>query len=97
MDYDGYHLYERIKDGEATTISHRGSTYTLRFEGSPTGSDNYLSVTDRRGQQKRFGWGWGSEQVWRALDHLKAGWETKQVPAYHPYNEKAEVEGGVAY
>ena len=97
MDYDGYQLYELLKDGEATTIAHGGSAYTLRFMGEPTGSNNYLSVVDGRGQQKRFGWGWSSEQVWRALAHLEKGWDSEQVPAYRPYDPKKEVEGGSAY
>jgi hypothetical protein len=93
MDYDGYQLYELLKDGEATTITHTGSTYTLRFVGTPVGSDNYLSVTNQDGEEKKFGWGWGSEQVWRALEHLEKGWDTKQVPRYHPYNPNKETEG----
>jgi hypothetical protein len=97
MDYDCYQLYDLLKDGAAATITHKGSAYTLRFEGRPAGSNNYLSVTDRRGQQKRFGWGWGSEQVMRALDHLERGWDTEQRPPYRTYNERAEVEGGVTY
>jgi hypothetical protein len=93
MDYDHYKIYELLKDGEATTITHKGTTYTLRFMGTPVGSDNYLSVVDGRGQEKRFGWGWGSEQVMRALDHLEQGWDTEQVPRYRPYNPKKETEG----
>jgi len=96
MDCDGYQLYELLKNGETATITHKGNAYTLRFIGKPVGSDNYLSVTDRRGRERRFGWGWGSEQVWRALAHLEAGWETKQAPPYLPYDEKAEEEGGLA-
>lgn len=97
MDYDGYQLYELLKDGAETTISHKGETYTLRFIGDKTGSDNYLSVRDGRGQERRFGWGWGSEQVFRALEHLERGWDTPQVPRYRPYNSAAETEGGGAY
>jgi hypothetical protein len=93
MDYDGYRLYDLLKDGEATTIAHTGSTYTLRFMGTPTGSDNYLSVTNQDGEEKKFGWGWSAEQVWRALAHLEKGWDSEQTPPYRPYNEKAEVEG----
>lgn len=97
MDYDGYQLYDLLKNGEATTIAHKGSTYTLRFMGQPWGSDNYLSVVNGRGQEKRFGWGWGSEQCWRVIAHLEKGWDAPQQPPYRPYNEKAEVEGGSAY
>ena len=95
MDYDGYQLFELLKNGEATTISHKGTTYTLHFMGTPVGSDNYLSVVDSRGQERRFGWGWSSEQVWRALAYLDAGWNSKQIPPYCPYNEKSEKEGGL--
>lgn len=95
MNYDGYQLYELLKDGAETTLTHQGSTYTLRFRGSPVGSDNYLAVTNEGGEEKQFGWGWSSEQVWLALAHLERGWESRQSPPYRPYNEKAEVEGGV--
>jgi len=90
MDYDGYKLFELLDDGEAHTITHNGETYTFQFMGERIGDENYLSVLNGRGQEKRFGWGWGSEQVWRALDHLKKGWDTPQVPRYKPYDEKDE-------
>ena len=93
---DGYELYEQLKDGAETALSHKGSTYKLRFGGERTGSSNFLAVTNEAGEVKRFGWGWGAEQVWRALEHLERGWESKQRPPYRPYNELAEVEGGVA-
>ena len=95
MDYDGYKLYELLKDGAETTLTHQGNTYKLRFRGEPVGSDNYLAVTNQHGKEKRFGRGWGSEQVWQALAHLERGWDTKQTPPYRPYNEKAEEEGGL--
>jgi hypothetical protein len=97
MGYDGYQLYELLKNGEASTITHTGSTYTLRFMGTPIGSDNYLSVVDCRGQEKRFGWGWSAEQVWRALAHLEKGWDSEQTPPYRLYDPKKEEEGGCAY
>ena len=97
MSYDGYHLYDLLKDGEATTITHSGETYTLKFVGEATGWNNYLLVTDRRRQEKRFGWGWSSEQVWRALEHLERGWESEQRPPYRTYNAQTEAEGGVTY
>lgn len=97
MDYDGYQLYDLLKDGKEATINHQGNTYTLRFVGQPTGSENYLLVKDRRGQEKRFGWGWSSEQVWRALEHLERGWDTPQRPPYRPYNAAAEQEVGGSY
>ena len=93
MDYDGYKLFELLDDGEAHTITHNGETYTLRFMGERIGSESYLSVLDGRGQEKRFGWGWGSEQVFHALNHLEQGWDTPQVPRYKPYDEKAEERG----
>ncbi len=97
MDYDGYQLYELLKDGAETTLKYRGDTYRLGFRGKPVGSDNYLTVTNQDGEEKRFGWGCSAEQVWRALAHLEAGWTSKQSPPYRPYNEKAEEEGGLAY
>ena len=95
MKYDGYELYELLKDGEATTLEHEGETYTLQFVGQRVGSDNYLLVTNGRGEEKRFGWGWRVEQAWHALNHLEQGWDTRQVPGYRVYNENAEFEGAL--
>jgi hypothetical protein len=97
MDYDSYQLYDLLKDGAAATINHKDSAYTLHFEGRPAGSNNYLSVTDRRGQQKRFGYGWGSEQFYHALTHLEKGCDTPQVPRYKPYDEKAAGRAGTEW
>jgi len=97
VEYDGYQLYELLKDGAETTLTQQGRRYKLRFRGTPVGSENYLAVTNEDGEVKKFGWGWGSEQVWRALEHLKAGWNTRQVPVYRPYDAKAEEEGGWTY
>ena len=97
MNYDGYQLYELLKDGAEATLTQQGRTYKLRFRGTPIGSDNYLAVTNEDGEVKKFGWGWSCEQVWKALDHLQRGWDRKQAPPYRAYNEKAEVEGGVTY
>ena len=96
MNLDGYELYEQLKNGEPVVVAHRNTDYRWQFVGKPVGSDNYLLVTDGK-KSNRYGWGWGSEQVWRALDHLKAGWNTRQVPAYRPYDAKAEEEGGWTY
>ena len=96
MNLDGYELYEQLKNGEPVVLAHKETQYRLQFVGKPVGSDNYLLVTDGN-KSKRYGWGWGSEQVWRALEHLKAGWNTRQVPVYRPYDAKAEEEGGWTY
>jgi hypothetical protein len=97
MEHNGYTLYDLLKDGAETTITHNGTTYTLRFVGQKTGSDNYLLVKDGRGQEKKYGWGWSSEICWRFLSHLEAGWDTPQRPSYKAYNAGAETEGGVTY
>ncbi len=94
---DGYALYEHLKEGANVEVDYEGKNYGFVFVGERTGTRNYLSVTDSNGEEKRFGWGWSSEQVWRALAHLEAGWNTRQTPPYSPYNEKAEEEGGLAY
>jgi hypothetical protein len=96
MNLDGYELYEQLKNGEPVVLAHKETQYRLQFVGKPVGSDNYLLVTDGN-KSNRYGWGWGSEQVWRALEHLKAGWNTRQVPVYRPYDAKAEEEGGWTY
>jgi hypothetical protein len=93
LNYDGYHLYNLLKDGAETTLFHEGSTYKLLFRGTPFGSDNYLAATNQDGEEKKFGWGWGSEQVWQALAHLQRGWNSKQTPPFSPYNEAEEAKG----
>jgi hypothetical protein len=96
MDYsysDGYKLYDLLEYGEAITITHKGTTYTFRFMGERIGFYNYLSVTNQDGEEKKFGWGWDSAQVFQALNHLEQGWDTEQVPRYRPYNAKKETEG----
>lgn len=97
MSTDGYQLYEKLKNGEETTTTHNGETYTLKFVGEATGGNNYLLVSDRRGQTRRFGWGYSSEQCWRFLEHLERGWESEQRPPYRDYNAQTEAEGGVTY
>jgi hypothetical protein len=94
---DGYALYEQLKDGANVEVDYGGKNYGFVFVGERTGTRNYLSVTDSNGEEKRFGRGWGSEQVWRALAHLEAGWSTKQTPPYRHYDESEEEEGGLAY
>ena len=87
---DGYDLYEQLKDGATVGVDHGGKNYEFVFVGERTGTRNHLSVTDSNGEEKRFGRGWGSEQVWRALDHLKKGWHEEQVPRYCHYDESKE-------
>ena len=89
---DGYSLYELLKDGDLVDVEHKGKTYTFGFKGDRIGAYNYLLVTDSNGQQKRFGRGWGCEQVWRALDHLKKGWDEEQVPRYRSYDNSKEED-----
>lgn len=89
---DGYSLYELLKNGDPVDLEHGGKTYEFVFRGEPVGAYNYLSVTDNNGQQKRFGRGWGSEQVWRALEHLEKGWDEEQVPRYSSYDKSKEED-----
>ena len=89
---DGYSLYELLKDGDLVDVEHKGEHYGFAFKGEPIGAYNYLLVTDSNGQQKRFGRGWGSEQVWLALDHLKHGWDEEQVPRYRSYDKSNEED-----
>lgn len=91
MDLDGYRLYGQLKHGDPALIKHKGSLYRLQFVGEPVGTNNYLLLTSDT-VRKHYGWGWGTEQVWRAVEHLAAGLNTPQVPRYRPYDEKAEVE-----
>ena len=83
-----YNLYELLKDGEPVDVEQEKETYTFKFMGEAVGTNNYLSVTDNKKRERKFGWGWGVEQVWRALDHLEQGWETEQLPTYKLYNSR---------
>ena len=91
MDLDGYRLYEQLKHGNPVLIQHQGTQYKLQFIGGPLGANNYLLLTSDK-VWKQYGWGWGSEQVWRAIENLAAGLHTPQVPRYRPYNERADAE-----
>jgi hypothetical protein len=93
MTNDSYQLFDALDEGHPVRIEVGGEPYTLQFQGNRTGVENFLLVTDRRGQQKRFGWGWGSEQVRDALHHLDEGWDKPQIPCYRPYDEDAEEQG----
>lgn len=97
MEQDDYLLFRLLDDGEAHTITYGGKAYTFQFMGERIGSENYLSVKAGNGEEKRFGWGWSGEQVWRALDHLKRGWDTPQVPRYRPHDKKAEGKSGTEW
>jgi hypothetical protein len=93
MTDDPYKLFEFLDGGDPVRIEIRGEFYTLQFQGNRIGVENFLLVTDRRGHQKRFGWGWGIDQVRHALHHLDRGWDQPQIPIYRPYNEDAEERG----
>lgn len=93
MKLDHYKLYPLLANGEKVQVEYEGVIYRFQFRGLKWGSENYLLVTNPEGVEKKFGWGWGYEEVMRALNHLKKGWDTEQFPAFRLYNEKGEVEG----
>lgn len=81
---------EHLQDNEPHTLVYKGVSYTFQFHGPKTGSGSWLEVTREDGVAKKFGWGHGNEEVWRAFSHMDKGWEGPQVPAYLEYDEKGE-------
>ena len=84
--YDHYSLYPLLSKGEEALVEHGGVTYRFQFQGNRIGSESYLRVINPEGEVKKFGWGWGYEEVMRALDHLEKGWDTEQRPPFRLFN-----------
>ena len=78
--HDSYTLYPLLSNGEEVPVELDGVIYTFQFKGNRIGSENFLLVKNSAGEEKKFGWGWGYEQVMRALHHLEQGWDTEQRP-----------------
>jgi hypothetical protein len=57
MTNDSYKLFDVLDGGDPVRIDVGGEPYTPQFQGNRTGVENFLLVTNRRGQQRRFGWG----------------------------------------
>lgn len=81
-----YKLYPLLSNGEEVPVEFGGITYSFKFHGNRTGSECYLLVKNPEGEEKKFGWGWGYEEVMRALHHLEQGWNTEQRPPFRLYN-----------
>jgi hypothetical protein len=93
MTNDSYKLFDALDGGDPVRIEVGGESYTLQFQGNRIGVENFLLVTNGRGQHRKFGWGWEIDQVRHALNHLNGGWDKPQIPRYRPYDEDAEERG----
>jgi hypothetical protein len=82
---------EHLSGNQPYTLVYKGISYTFQFHGPVTGSDNWLEVTREDGVAKKFGWGHGTAEVWRAFSHMDKGWDGPQIPRYREYVEKAEA------
>lgn len=82
---DGYTLYNQLAAGEAYTADIESETYRFQFKGTRYGSNNWLEVTAKNGETKKWGWGWNSEVCWRCLNDLEEGWDAQQKRPYKPY------------
>lgn len=76
--YDGYRLFDRLKHGDASCLTHRGSTYRFQFRGPTVGRGSWLEVFDSKGASRRYEPGWEVEPVFTALEELLAGWKVPQ-------------------
>lgn len=89
-----YKLYEELRGGESLLVTNKeGKTYTFTFKGPKLGFGGYLEARQNSDLSTlRFGPGWGSEAVGRALRQLAAGWESRQFPRYEarPYEPSLE-------
>lgn len=92
MNHDPCKLYEELSNNQPVKVDYDGQSYQFQFFGRKIGFENYLLVTDCRGQTKKFGWGHGTAQVGQALHHLSKGWDAPQVPVYRSYDEAAETD-----
>lgn len=87
MTPDGYELYEQLKDGEPARVVGTESTYRLQFKGKPYGGENWLEVADNAGTVRKYGYGWNSELVFKALEEIEKSWQVPQTQAYRPMGE----------
>ena len=76
--HDGYRVFDRLKNGEATCVIQKGNTYRLQFRGPTTGRGSWLEVFDSKGASRRYEPGWEVEPVFTALAELVAGWQVPQ-------------------
>ncbi len=84
-----YAVYNELKEGGVTVVTRGGESYRFQFRGPKLGFSGYLEVKRvADGSRLRFGPGWGSEAVGRAFDHLAAGWESRQFPAYRAFQSE---------
>ena len=74
--HDGYSLYEQLKYGQSTVLTHKGTPYRFQFRGATTGHNNWLEVFDNKGASKTYKPGYELETVFAALEELVAGWKT---------------------
>ena len=86
MKHCYYKIYSLLRNGEEALVEQGGVMYRFQFQGNKIGSESYLRVINPKGEEKKFGWGWGYEEVMRALHHLEQGWDTEQRPPFHLYN-----------
>lgn len=77
-NHDGYYLFERLKYGESTCVTQKGTTYRLQFRGPTTGLGSWLEVFDSKGASRRYEPGYEVEVVFKALEDLVAGWKQKR-------------------
>ena len=81
-----YAVYNELKEGGGTVVTRGSESYHFQFRGPKLGFSGYLEVKRvADGSRLRFGPGWGSEAVGRAFDHLAAGWERRQFPAFRAF------------
>jgi len=89
---DGYQLFERLDAGDPVVITVKGVRYCLQFKGERYGGNNLLLVTDPDGKQRKYGWGWESRLVFKALEEMQRGWDCPQTYRYRPMDGVTNAE-----
>ena len=89
---EGYKLFEQLESGNPIEITVKGTRYNLQFQGDRFGGNNLLLVTNKDGQQRKYGWGWEPRLVFQALEDMQQGWEHPQMYKYRPMQGVTRLE-----
>ncbi len=89
---DAYALFARLDAGETVELTVRGNRFELRFDGDPVGYDCWLVVKTAGNRSRRYGWGRGVEQVFKALEEANDGWTEPRLYPFKNYSKQNSRE-----
>lgn len=87
---DGYGLYDQLDTGDPVNVTVRGVTYRMQFQGVRFGGMNWLEVMSQDGEERKYGRGWESVQVFEALEEMQKGWATPQRYKYRQMDRSGD-------